>query len=135
MRRLLLALSLLLTLPTAAHAVDILQGDAAAPGMHAVVHVLRDSGGFTGAEVVTTDCLEIVVGPVHVADGDGGPAPIAGGTLTTTFSIASSAAPVAWPGTTPRAWLSASASSSFSGNVNCFSSLGNSFALYCKRSA
>jgi MYXO-CTERM domain-containing protein len=80
-----------LFLPSA-HATDFLQVDAGAPGMAVQVSVLRDVGGFTGSEVVTTSCSDIIVGPVAVLDRSADPAtPLTGSLLQTVFFIDSAA--------------------------------------------
>jgi MYXO-CTERM domain-containing protein len=77
---------LLLTLP--ALALDFLQGDAGAPGMAVNVSILRDVGGFTGGEVVTTSCGDIVVGPSFALDRAANPAaPVTGSVLSTVFFV------------------------------------------------
>ena len=50
---------LLLTLP--AFARDFLQVDAGAPGMAVQVNLLREGGAFTGSEVLSSDCADLVV--------------------------------------------------------------------------
>ena len=82
------SLVLLALLAPSVHAADLLQVDAAAPGMSVVVHVLRDGGGFDGTEVLTTSCADVVVGPVQVADGVGDPAgAVSGGVLSAVFFV------------------------------------------------
>ncbi len=69
-------------------ATDLLQVDAAAPGMNVVVHIIRDTGGFTGSESVSTSCADITVSPVDVFDGDGDPSnPIEGAVLSAIFFV------------------------------------------------
>ncbi|MDP7114871.1 MAG: hypothetical protein QGH45_23055, partial [Myxococcota bacterium] len=84
------ALSALLTLGLAAPAaaIDFLQTDAGAPGMAVQVNILRDTGGFSGFELITTSCPKIVTGPVTVHDRAGDPAnPVVGGVLSTMFFV------------------------------------------------
>ena len=81
-------MSLWLALFAPALGADFLQVDAGAPGMAVQVNVLRESGGFTGTETVTTDCADVVVGPVFVLDRGANPsAPLGGSTLSTVFFI------------------------------------------------
>ncbi|MCK6519683.1 hypothetical protein L6R46_32065, partial [Myxococcota bacterium] len=75
-------------------AADLLQGDALPPGGHTVSHILRSGGGFTGAELVTTSCADLIVGPVFVADGVGNPsAPVNDAVLSVVFIAADDASP------------------------------------------
>ncbi|MCK6525371.1 hypothetical protein L6R49_28530, partial [Myxococcota bacterium] len=75
-------------------AADLLQGDALPPGGHTVSHILRSGGGFTGAEVVTTSCADVIVGPVFVADGLGNPSsPVNDAVLSVVFIAAEDASP------------------------------------------
>ena len=84
---------LLLALATRAYADDYLQVDAGAPGMAVVVSILRDVGGFTGTEALTTNCADITVGPVVALDSSADPStPITGAVLQSVFYIDGSAA-------------------------------------------
>jgi hypothetical protein len=75
-------------------AADLLQGDALPPGGHTVSHILRSGGGFTGAELVTTSCADLIVGPVFVADGVGNPSsPVNDAVLSVVFIAADDASP------------------------------------------
>ncbi|MBM4367578.1 MAG: hypothetical protein FJ102_15305, partial [Deltaproteobacteria bacterium] len=83
---------LLLALATRAYADDFLQVDAGAPGMAVVVSILRDVGGFTGTETVTTNCGGITVGAVAALDSSADPsAPITGAVLQAVFYISETA--------------------------------------------
>ncbi len=76
--------ALLVTAPAVAQ--TIVQPDAAPPGAGAVVSLISANGGFTGNEVITTSCPEILVGPRWLSDGAGNPAaPIANAVLSTIF--------------------------------------------------
>ncbi|MCK6503696.1 putative metal-binding motif-containing protein [Myxococcota bacterium] len=84
---------LLLALSMPSLAADFLQVDAGAPGMAVQVHLLREDGGFDGSELVTTDCADILVGPVRALDRNADPSdPIPGAVLSTVFAIADDAA-------------------------------------------
>jgi len=84
-------LLLALLLP-AAQATDFLQADAGAAGMAVQVNILRDSGGFSGSELVSTDCSDIVVGPAFALDRAADPSsPFSGALLSTVFFIDDSA--------------------------------------------
>jgi len=84
---------LTLCLATPAAAIDFLQTDAGAPGMAVQVNILRDGGGFSGFELITTSCPEIAVGPVTVHDRAADPAnPVVGSVLSTMFFIDDAAA-------------------------------------------
>ena len=108
---------LALLLPTA-EAADFLQVDAAAPGMAVQVNSLRDTGGFTGAEVVTTSCSDIVVGPTVALDRGADPTgPITGAVLSTVFFVDESASPASCT-----VYLDGSALSAFNAGIdNLFS--------------
>lgn len=74
-------------------AADLLQPDAAAPGMAVVVHVLSSAGLYTGNEVITTSCPDILVGPAYLSDGTGDPGnPVVGAVLSTVFCVSPTAA-------------------------------------------
>jgi hypothetical protein len=53
---------------SSALAADFLQVDAAAPGMAVAVTLLREGGGFTGSEVLTSSCGDLVLGPALAND-------------------------------------------------------------------
>ncbi|MCB9760721.1 MAG: putative metal-binding motif-containing protein [Alphaproteobacteria bacterium] len=75
-------------------AADFLQVDAGAPGMAVQVNILREAGGFTGSEVVTTACSDITIATLGALDRAADPAnPIAGAVLQTVFFIDSGASP------------------------------------------
>ncbi|MCB9741803.1 MAG: putative metal-binding motif-containing protein [Alphaproteobacteria bacterium] len=79
---------LLALLMPSAQAQDFLQVDAGAPGMAVQVNLMSLGGGFTGAETVTTDCSDIVVGPSVALDRAADPSnPIGGAVLQTVFYI------------------------------------------------
>ena len=83
---------LALFMPTAS-ASDFLQVDAAAPGMAVQANILRSTGGFTGSEVITTDCPDIVVGPVLALDRAANPGqPVSGSVLQLALYVDSGAA-------------------------------------------
>ncbi|MCB9779553.1 MAG: putative metal-binding motif-containing protein [Alphaproteobacteria bacterium] len=85
-------LLLALLAPSPVLAADFLQGDAGAPGMAVVVHVLRDAGGFDGTETLTTDCDDLLVGPVRALDRGADPdAPVVGGVLSAVLYVADGA--------------------------------------------
>jgi len=83
-------LALLLLSPV--QATDLLQVDAAAAGMTVQVNILRDGGGFTGSELVTTSCADITVGPAFALDRAADPSsPVSGAALSTVFHVDSAA--------------------------------------------
>ena len=77
-----------LLLLSSAHATDFLQVDAAAAGMAVQVNILRDGGGFTGSELVTTSCADVLVGPAFALDRAADPSlPLSGAALSTVFYV------------------------------------------------
>ncbi len=93
LRRSFLLLPALGLFPSLALAADLLQPDAAAPGMSVVVHVLSSAGLYTGNELITTSCPDILVGPSYLSDGTGDPGnPVVGAVLSAVFFVSPSAA-------------------------------------------
>ncbi len=77
---------------SSALAADFLQVDAAAPGMAVAVTLLREGGGFTGSEVLTSSCGDLVLGPALVADRGANPAaPVTGSVLQFSVGVKASA--------------------------------------------
>ncbi|MBN2798011.1 MAG: putative metal-binding motif-containing protein [Deltaproteobacteria bacterium] len=84
-------LILSLLMPTAA-AADFLQIDAAAPGMTVSVNLLREEGGLTGGEQLSSDCVGVSFGPSVALDRGADPeAPLAGAVISALLSVADDA--------------------------------------------